>query len=49
MHLNKMKRSNMPDKEFKVMVMNMLTEVRRAIHKQSKKFSIEKIPEITEL
>ena len=31
------------------MVINMLTEVRRIMYKQSKKFSIEKIPEITEL
>ena len=28
MHLNKMKRSNMPDKEFKVMVIKMLTKLR---------------------
>ena len=31
------------------MIMNMLTEVRRRMHKQSKTFSIEKIPGITEL
>ena len=31
------------------MVVNMLTEVRRRIHKQSKIFSIEKIPGITVL
>ena len=31
------------------MVMNILTEVRRRMHKQSKTLSIEKIPGITEL
>ena len=40
---------NLPDKEFKIMVTKVLTEVRRIMYKQSKKFSIEKIPEITEL
>ena len=31
------------------MAINMLTEVRRRMHKQSKNFSIEKIPGITQL
>ena len=31
------------------MIMNMLTEVRRRTHKQSKTFSIDKIPGIIEL
>ena len=31
------------------MVMNILTEVKRRMHKQSKTLSIEKIPGITEL
>lgn len=33
--------SNLSDKEFKIMVKKMLTEVRRTMHKQSENFNKE--------
>ena len=41
--LNEMEIGDLPDKEFKIMVIKMLTEVRKRMHEQSENFSKDKI------
>ena len=38
-NLNKIEMSDLPDREFKIMVMKMFTEVRRAMSEQSENFN----------
>lgn len=38
-NLNEMKIENLPKREFKIMVIQMLTMVRRAVHEQSDNFN----------
>jgi len=39
----RIKVDDLPDKRFKIMVMNLLTKLRRTMHKQSENFNKKKI------
>ena len=41
--LNEMKISYLPEREFKIVVIKILTKVRRAMHEQNENFNTQKI------
>lgn len=48
--LNKMKIRDLPDKEFKITIINLLTKIRRTMYRQSEKFNRDrKLKEISSI